>query len=76
MTPSGSRVSVVPWVEESIGLEVNDQPRVQLQLNHRQSPCRVGTQVVIGANGLLGARYVQLDFRGEPPAAAERRDDR
>ena len=52
---AGVRVGQV----ESIGLGRDDQPRVQLQLDPG-TRLPVGTSVIIRANGLLGARYVQL----------------
>ena len=52
---AGVRVGQV----ESIGLGRDDQPRVQLQLDPG-TRLPVGTSVTIRANGLLGARYVEL----------------
>lgn len=52
---AGVRVGQV----ESIGLGRDEQPRVQLQLDPG-TRLPVGTRIVIRANGLLGARYVQL----------------
>ncbi|MHB8691570.1 MAG: MlaD family protein [Solirubrobacteraceae bacterium] len=52
---AGVRVGQV----EAIGLGRDQQPRVQLQLNPG-TRLPVGTRVVVRANGLLGARYVQL----------------
>jgi phospholipid/cholesterol/gamma-HCH transport system substrate-binding protein len=52
---AGVRVGQV----EAIGLGRDEQPRLQLQLDPG-THLQVGTQVMIRANGLLGARYVQL----------------
>jgi virulence factor Mce-like protein len=52
---AGVRVGQV----EAIGLGRNDEPRVQLQLDPG-TRLPVDTRVMVRANGLLGARYVQL----------------